>query len=265
MFKTTFNISKLDCPSEEQLIRMRLAGLNSIQQLDFDIAKRQLVVYHQHNHEPILEQLQQLQLNTTLLETQWLENLTITAEDANEQKKLLIQVLVINFIFFLLEVFTGLFSHSIGLLADSLDMLADSIVYGLSLLAVTASIYRKHIIAKSAGYFQLMLGILGFFEALRRFVGNEQNPDYTTMMIVSVLALMGNGICLYLLQKSKSQEVHMQASRIFTSSDIIINLGVMLAGLMVYLTGSRYPDLVIGSIVFVIVAEGALKILKLAK
>lgn len=93
----------------------------------------------------------------------------------------------------------------------------------------------------------------------------EAIPVFQTMVIISILALIGNGLCLYLLQKSKSKEVHMQASMIFTSNDIIVNLGVILAGGLVYLTNSKYPDLIVGAIVFFIVGQGAFKILNLSK
>jgi len=73
------------------------------------------------------------------------------------------------------------------------------------------------------------------------------------MIVVSILALAANGLCLYLLQKSKSKEAHMQASMIFTSNDVIINLGVITAGLLVHWLNSNKPDLIIGTIVFVLV------------
>jgi Co/Zn/Cd efflux system component len=85
------------------------------------------------------------------------------------------------------------------------------------------------------------------------------------MIIISLLALAGNAICLYLLQKSKSQEAHMQASMIFTSTDVIVNLGVIAAGVMVYLTSSKLPDLIVGAIVFTGVGRGAYRILQLSK
>ena len=86
------------------------------------------------------------------------------------------------------------------------------------------------------------------------------------MIVVSIFALIANGICLYLLQKSKSkQEVHMKASMIFTSNDVIINIGVILAALLVHWLNSNKPDLVIGSIVFILVVQGAIRILKLGK
>jgi Co/Zn/Cd efflux system component len=52
---------------------------------------------------------------------------------------------------------------------------------------------------------------------------------------------------------------------IFTSNDVVINLGVITAGLLVLWTNSRVPDLVIGGIIFVIVSLGARKILQLAR
>jgi Co/Zn/Cd efflux system component len=85
------------------------------------------------------------------------------------------------------------------------------------------------------------------------------------MIVVSTFALVGNGICLYLLQKSKSQEAHMKASMIFTSNDVIINIGVITAGILVHLLDSNKPDLIIGAIVFILVIQGAFRILKLGK
>lgn len=90
-------------------------------------------------------------------------------------------------------------------------------------------------------------------------------PDFSAMIIVSVLALTADGFCLYLLQRSKSKEAHMQASAIFTSNDVIINLGVIIAGILVYWLDSNKPDLIVGTIVFVVVVRGAVKILKLGK
>jgi Co/Zn/Cd efflux system component len=152
-----------------------------------------------------------------------------------------------------------------GLVADSLDMLADAFVYGISLFAVGGTLIKKKRIAKTAGYFQITLAVIGFVEVLRRFFGVEKMPDFSTMIVVSILALIANGICLYLLQKSKSKEAHMQASMIFTSNDVVINLGVITAGILVNWLDSSKPDLIIGTIVFVIVIQGAIRILNIAK
>lgn len=264
MNKTIFEISKMDCPSEENLIRMKLEGISNIVNLDFDIPKRRLTIFHTGQIDLIEKSIKELHLGDKKISTE----LTYETEfkEKENQKKLLWAVLIINFAFFLIELGTGLISKSMGLVADSLDMLADSFVYGISLFAVGGTMTRKKRIAKLAGYFQIILAIIGFIEVLRRVFGTENLPEFRTMIIVSVFALIGNGICLYLLQKSKSkEEAHMKASMIFTSNDVIINVGIITAGILVNWLNSNKPDLIIGAIVFALVVQGAIRILKLGK
>jgi Co/Zn/Cd efflux system component len=102
-------------------------------------------------------------------------------------------------------------------------------------------------------------------DVIRRFLGYEEIPDFRVMIIVSIFALIANAMCLYLLKKSKSEEAHMKASMIFTSNDVIINLGVIVAGSLVYFFNSKIPDLIVGALVFLIVSRGALSILKLSR
>ncbi|CAH8294710.1 cation efflux family protein [Mariniflexile fucanivorans] len=254
----------MDCPSEENLIRMKLDGISSITNLDFDIPNRKLTVFLSGEIDQIEKSVIELNLGGKKISTEHTEK-TDFEEHAN-QRKLLWTVLGINFAFFIIEMATGIISKSMGLVADSLDMLADSFVYGISLFAVGGTLIKKKRIAKLAGYFQIVLAIIGFVEILRRFFGHENLPNFKTMIIVSIFALVANGICLYLMQKSKSkEEAHMKASMIFTSNDVIINLGVLTAGLLVNWLNSGKPDLIIGTIVFVLVIQGAFRILKLSK
>jgi len=264
MYKTIFEITKMDCPSEENLIRMKLEGISSIANLVFDIPNRKLTVFYNGEIDKIEKSVFELNLGGKKISTEQTDK-TEFSENSN-QKKLLWTVLGINFTFFLIEMTTGIISKSMGLVADSLDMLADSFVYGISLFAVGGTLTRKKQIAKLAGYFQITLAIIGFIEVLRRFFGDEKLPDFWTMIIISIFALIANGICLYILQRSKSkEEVHMKASMIFTSNDMIINLGIIVAGLLVNWLNSSKPDLIIGTIVFVLVIQGAFRILKLSK
>lgn len=253
----------MDCPSEENMIRMKLDGL-PFANLDFDIPNRNLYVYHEGDVQPIAAALNDLNLGSSLKTTEDSEIESIASGNSNE-KKLLWSVLLINFAFFIIEIITGFISGSMGLVADSLDMLADAIVYSLSIYAVGRAVSKKKNVAKISGYFQLILAVFGFIEVIRRFSGLEGLPDFQMMMMISFFALIGNASCLYLLQKSKSKEAHMQASMIFTSNDVIVNIGVIIAGTLVYFTHSKFPDLIIGTIVFGLVAKGAFRILKLSK
>ena len=243
---------------------MKLASNQNIKSMDFDIPNRKLIVYHIGEHHRILQNLESLNFGTRLISSETIDDFIIENKSETE-RKLLWQVLVINFFFFALELLTGFIYNSMGLVADGLDMLADTIVYSLALFAVSGTIARKNNIAKISGYFQLILAVGGFIEVLRRFLSSSVIPNFKLMILISTLALIGNSICLYLLQKSKSKESHMRASMIFTSNDVIVNVGVIAAGILVYIFENKLPDLIIGTIVFIMVAIGSFRILRLAK
>lgn len=264
MRKTEFSITGMDCPAEEQLIRMKLADLREISSLDFEIDKRRLVVFHTGDYEEIYRRISLLNLGASLIRSESVANGNQTPDDPILQRSLLRIVLVINLGLFMVECLAGLLADSLGLVADGLDMLADAMVYTLALMAIGGSAVRKKYVARIAGYMQLLLAGSGFSEVIRRFIGDGQLPEYSTMIFISLLALAGNGYCLYLLLKTKSQEAHIQASMIFTSGDVMVNLGIIVAAGLVYFTGSPYPDLIVGAIVFLMVARGSFAILKLA-
>ena len=268
MYRSLFRIAKMDCPSEEALIRLKLGDLPDIHALDFDIANRRLTVCHHGDYRPVLQRLDSLNLDVSLLESTEIAE-TETAGQATSspaaERKLLWQVLAVNLFFFVLEAATGILADSMGLLADSLDMLADTFVYALALLAVGGTAIHKKNTAKAAGILQLLLAVWGFVEVLQRFFGQEALPDFRLMIGVSLLALAGNALCLYLLQKSKNREAHMQASMIFTANDVLVNLCVIAAGVLTLLSHSPYPDLAVGTLVFLLVGRGALNILKLSR
>lgn len=170
-------------------------------------------------------------------------------------------LLVINGGMFLAESIIGWLAESTGLLADSLDMLADAIVYGTALYAVGGSTALKRRAASGSGWIQIALGIGVIAEVVRRLLMGSE-PSSKLMIGTGALALVANVTCLILLLKHRSGELHMRASWIFSTNDVIANVGVILSGLLVMWTGSRIPDLVIGAIVSVVVIRGGRMILQ---
>jgi Co/Zn/Cd efflux system component len=67
------------------------------------------------------------------------------------------------------------------------------------------------------------------------------------------------------LEKHRFGEVHIRASSIFTKTDALANLGTVVGGSLVSLTGTALPDLVLGLIICVIVIRGGIEILRNAK
>ncbi len=180
---------------------------------------------------------------------------------ASLEKKTLITLLAINAFMFVVEITLGWLAQSTGLIADSLDMLADATVYGLSLYAVGKGILQQARAARVSGYLQIILGFGVLFEVIRRMLFGSE-PQSTLIIVVGVVALIANVVCLVLISKHKDGGVHMRASWIFSTNDVIANLGVIISGVLVIVSGSRYPDLVVGTLISIVVIRGGIKILK---
>ena len=161
---------------------------------------------------------------------------------------------------FVVGLIAGTLAQSTGLIADSLDMLMDASVYALGLLAVGRSTSFKNMTATFSGSLLLALGIGVLVDVGRRFwLGSF--PVSIVMVVVACLALAVNTTVLCLLSRFRNGEVHLRATWLFTRVDVIANLGVILAGVLVALTNSRYPDLIVGFIIGLYVVKGALEIL----
>jgi hypothetical protein len=263
MERTVFFIKDMDCPAEEQMVRMKLAGNTDVKRLDFDLETRRVSVLHSGGIDSIKAEIDSLGFGAELVGTGMFEG-EVAADNGSTDKRLLWTVLVINFSVFAVEIIAGLLAHSMGLVADSLDELADALVYALSIYAISGTAAMKNRIARSSGVLQLSLALWGFVEVVRRFVGNEPVPNFIAMIAMSCVALAGNAASLYFLRKTKTEEVHIKAMQIFTSNDVIVNIGVIVSAILVAALHSKIPDLVIGAIVFSIVLRGAVQIFRMS-
>ncbi|MFW2438126.1 MAG: cation transporter [Arenicellales bacterium] len=183
----------------------------------------------------------------------------IEIKDKSESRVLLILLAINGFMFFV-EFSIGWWSQSTALIADALDMLADAMVYGVGLYAVGKAMSIKLRAATISGWLQIFLGLLVLADILRRFIYGSE-PVSELMMAIGFVALIANVTCLVLISKHRNGEVHMRASWIFSKNDVIANVGVIIAGGLVALTSSRYPDLIIGLIVAMVVIRGGVHIL----
>ncbi|MGS0943629.1 cation diffusion facilitator family transporter [Pseudomonas luteola] len=265
---SNFSVPKMDCPSEERMIRLALNGLSEIDSLSFDLTSRQVSVFHEGAVDQIAIKLESLGLGATLLETQPASRESASANSASEELNAskeagtLKILLGINAAMFVTEMGAGLIAQSTGLIADSLDMFADAAVYGLALYAVGRSARMQVRAAHLAGLFQIVLALGVLFEVARRFLYGSE-PESMLMMGIGIVALVANVSCLLLIYGHREGGAHMKASWIFSANDVLANIGVIAAGALVAWTGSPYPDLVIGTVVGLIVLNGARRILAL--
>jgi Co/Zn/Cd efflux system component len=260
-------VSKMDCPSEVRLVRLALEGEQSGEGLEFDIPNRSIKVFYQGSEEVIYSKLVPLKLGTNIVKTYQIQREeapafeTERARSAKEARSLK-ALLIINAVMFIVELSAGWWAQSTGLIADSLDMFADAAVYSVALFAVGKSTHRKVRAAHISGYLQMLLGIGALCEVVRRSIFGS-DPVPMLMMGFGLIALIANILCLWIISKDKDRGAHMKASWIFSVNDVIANLGLIIAGILVAVTKSPYPDLLVGFTISVVVLHGAYRILKL--
>jgi Co/Zn/Cd efflux system component len=257
-----FHVAAMDCASEEQLVRMALSDVDGINGIEFTLGQRDVVIDHDVDAGTILAALEILKLGAQHVDD--ISEIGPITDTRRERNALLI-ALVINAGFFVGELTVGVISRSMGVIADALDMGADASVYALSLAAVGTAASRKRQLARASGSLQFGLATIGLIAVVRRFFTDNELPDPASMIVISMLALAGNIVTLIVLHRVRSGEAHLQASWIFTANDIKVNVLVITAAIGVGLTDSAVPDLLAGGIIFVVVANGARRILAISR
>jgi cation diffusion facilitator family transporter len=181
-----------------------------------------------------------------------------------QQRRILTLALVLNATMFIIGLIGGIAAESTGLIADSLDMLADASAYTIGLVAIGRSGLFKTRAATLSGSILLVLGVGVLIDVLRRGITGA-NPESTIMMSVAGLSLLVNSTVLYLLDRYRAGEVHLRATWIFTRVDVIANIGVISAAVIVRLTRLGWIDLLVGAAIGIYVIKEAVEILSSAR
>ena len=99
---------------------------------------------------------------------------------------------------------------------------------------------------------------------MRRLVFGSE-PEAPLMVMVAGVALAANVTTMWLLARHRTGGAHMQASWIFTTNDVIANIGVIVAAGLVRLLDSAVPDLVVATGIALVVLNGAIRILRIGR
>jgi hypothetical protein len=260
-FVSRFRVADMDCPAEEALVRMALEG--QAHGLEFDLPARTVSVWHAAPVDEIEARIARVGMGCERLASGPAEGAPVAKlADPAAERRALSWLLAINAAMFVIEGLAGWWAESSGLLADGLDMFADAAVYALALYAVGRGAALQLKAARFAGWLQLLLG-LGLFGQVAEHVMHGSATVALAMVGVSVLALVANVSCMWLIAGHRDGGAHMKASYIFTANDALANVGVIVAGALVAWLGSPWPDWVVGSIIGAMVVAGAVRILRL--
>ena len=182
----------------------------------------------------------------------------------DEERRVLRIALGLNAAMAVIGGFAGWIAQSAGLLADALDMLSDATAYAIALMAIGRTALFKIRAATLSGGILLVLGVGVLAEVGRRLIYGAE-PVSEWMIATATLSLVVNLVVMRMLAPMRSGEVHLRATWLFTRADVVANLGVILAGILVLWLAVPYPDFIIGALIGLYVIKEAIEILRDAK
>jgi len=170
-----------------------------------------------------------------------------------QTSKNLIWSIGINVIIVIFEIIFGLLSRSFALITDALHNLTDVGSMILSLwgekLADKPQNEKKTYGYKRAEILiafingSILLGVVGFIlveAGIRLF--KPEPVSGITMMIVAGVALLGNGIATYLLQKGADKNLNLKSAWLHSLQDALFSFGVIISAGIIYVTGWNWID-----------------------
>ncbi len=185
----------------------------------------------------------------------------IASDIPARQRRVLQVVLAINAAMFLAEFVGSLLAHSTALLADSVDMLGDAIVYGFSLYVIGRGVVWQARAAMLKGAIMAAFGV-GVLAQVTVKIARGLTPIVEVMGAVGLLALTANVVCLLLLRRRRGDDLNMRSAWVCSRNDVVGNVGVLVAAGAVGLTGSPWPDTIVGLAVAGIFGRSAVQILR---
>ena len=176
----------------------------------------------------------------------------------------LIAVVLINVVMFFVEITAGLKSGSQALLADALDFAGDSATYTISLLVIGASLRTRAMASLFKGGSLAFIAIIIVASSLYRFLGDTV-PVAETMGIVGFLALLANLTSLLILMRWREGDSNVRSVWLCSRNDAVGNVGVIIAGIVVAITGAAWPDLVVAILLATLFLRSSFSIISQAR
>ncbi len=188
----------------------------------------------------------------------------IASDIPARQRRVLKVVLVINAAMFLLEFGASLLAHSTALLADSVDMLGDAIVYGFSLYVVGRGAAWQGRGALLKGVIMAAFGV-GVLVEVAFKLARGLVPAVELMSAIAVVALAANASVLVFLWRHRSDDINMRSAWLCSRNDVVANAAVVLAAAGVALTGSAWPDILVGLAIAALFGASAVDVIRQAR
>lgn len=180
--------------------------------------------------------------------------------------------LALTAVFFVVELAAGIWSGALTVLSDAGHMAADTVGLAVALTAShwatlpdrsgrrTYGRYRAEIFAAGLSVL-LMLAVCGYVlvSAVQRF-GTPVEVPAGVLMVVGVIGLAVNLAALALLRGGSAENLNVKGAYLEVMADALGSVGVLVAGLATWLTGSPLWDPVLALVLAAFVGVRAVRL-----
>lgn len=179
-------------------------------------------------------------------------------------KPIVARVAFLNITYFPLEFYFAHKFNSVSLLSDSLDFLEDASVNILIFLAFSLAVVWRKRLSYIFALLLLLPGISFLYNALQQ-ISNPVTPTGKGMSLVGLGAFVVNLYCATILNKFKEIQGGLAKAAYFSArNDAVSNILIIIAGIVTLFWISALPDLIVGTVIFIMNADSARVILKAA-
>ncbi|MBI4297679.1 MAG: cation transporter [Chloroflexi bacterium] len=173
------------------------------------------------------------------------------------------------------EVVGGLLSNSLALLSDAGHVFTDLLALLLSWVGVmqaerpasarmTFGYYRVGVLIAliNASSIVVIAGVI-FYEAYRRILHPEP-VEGALMFVVATIGLVANLVVVMWLRGEAHSNINVRSALLHAGGDALASVGVIVGGIIILLTGRFLADPIISIAIGIIIAIGAIGIIRQA-
>ncbi|KGN41423.1 cobalt transporter [Knoellia aerolata DSM 18566] len=165
---------------------------------------------------------------------------------------------------FAVEASVALAIGSVALFADSVDFLEDTAVNLLIALALGWGARHRAIAGKVMAGVLLVPAAAAIWQAVSKW-GDPAPPDVRWLVATALGAVLVNGLCAWLLARVRHVGGSLsRAAYLSARNDVLVNLLIVAMAAVTALTGSGWPDLLLGLVIVVIGLHAAVEVWEVA-
>ncbi len=181
--------------------------------------------------------------------------------------------IALNLLYIIVEGVSGILIHSTALIADAGhnfgDVLGLSLAWGAAILAKSPpSSSRTYGMRKAtimAAFFNALILLIAVgaiaVEAVKKIIQPEVVGG-TAMMIIAGVGVAINSATAILFLKGRERDINIRGAFLHMAADAGVSFGVVLAGLLINLTGLSLIDPLMSLVIVVIITMGTVHLLK---